>query len=942
MPKKTKGGGSKTANAEDGEMTNLHLDTRPLEPLVLDNDVAKMMQKLDTQVGKCKAGVAWINILALSKRLKFGTYNDRAENETETNKLVTSFRDGIMSMKDQTAIPIIIDIARIKNADSLSKDFLDPGDVPELELVDKDPIVVASGQHRLAALVKFKQQLDDEFNVLAKKRDKFRAMDKISADQMDTYNKVQFDMRVIMGITESVGKWGVVVYNQRKLLAKGNDDLATHLSRNNALPEYGETDEEVIITAFKRMLVAYDAAPEESKRDAATMALVEVRTTGKKNARIQKVLHHEMLCVVLATQLLKLGPHFRRRREFTVTWLFTSIGICMGEATKQLAMLRESMRTCKENEKGDLSTWMEVIGSLNEHAEAVFTGYEDIIEEMTPAYVTTLSIYRGSVIRTLRDMWSLSKKSEDEIKSNDILKSLDRIVARVTLHLTPELGAKHAPEPILGAWMMNYIWEYLIRTQVGIVEICHWFEPLLDHFRRIGGRQHTMDDWSTVMMLNIVKDQRIVEPDADMAVAEIIWTYRKSFVMRLNNVMLNIAPQLPPRPKDKGTFDDAVAKMGENEQVLYQALHNIVMKRKQRNVINPKNIAGEARTIAGIMGLHVTAWDWASPSIKNNTRDLLPTLQAIILERTHMQSYRPKLLSEPWVGALRRLIEMALAQYVQPLQTIGRSGLETTAEWTWWDELTISDKQADPQAIIDTLEDESVQEQHKLEERLTLKQAHTDAIQKLINYVANLPCAKSSSSSDALISADVSIGLEYLLRAVFLNTSRARVREMWDNPNKKFNVSTDVEALDIIFPQCEADKFTTGYDDDYEDPEDHAEMEFKNPRNKGKAKEIQVSDEADVPPTIRQTPASGSKPPVSNVPTTVDGQPRPVPKPRPVPRKTHNAPSTSEVTVHPSSGQHDKDPNVESEASANDQTRSSTPAVATVAHAGDMSVQSGV
>lgn len=50
-------------------------------------------------------------------------------------------------------------------------------------------------------------------------------------------------------------------------------------------------------------------------------------------------------------------------------------------------------------------------------------------------------------------------------------KNLDRIVARVTLHLTPELGAQHAPEPLLGAWMMNYMWEYLIRTQVGIVEV---------------------------------------------------------------------------------------------------------------------------------------------------------------------------------------------------------------------------------------------------------------------------------------------------------------------------------------------------------------------------------------------------------------------------------------------------------------------------------------
>ncbi|KAG1879689.1 hypothetical protein C8R48DRAFT_668480 [Suillus tomentosus] len=230
---------------------------RPLEPLVLENDVAKMTQKLDTQVGKCKAGVAWINILALSKRLKFGTYNDRAENESETNKLVASFRDGIMSMKDQTAIPIIIDIARINNATSLPKDFLDPGDVPELELLDTDPIVVASGQHRLAALVKYKQQLDDEYNVLKKKRDKFRAMDKISPDQMETYNKVQFDMRVIMGITENIGKWGVIVYNERKLLAKGNDDLATHLSRNNALPEYGETDEEVLITYMVKTEIGF-------------------------------------------------------------------------------------------------------------------------------------------------------------------------------------------------------------------------------------------------------------------------------------------------------------------------------------------------------------------------------------------------------------------------------------------------------------------------------------------------------------------------------------------------------------------------------------------------------------------------------------------------------------------------------------------------------------
>ncbi|KAG2045433.1 hypothetical protein BDR06DRAFT_1015678, partial [Suillus hirtellus] len=112
-------------------------------------------------------------------------------------------------------------------------------------------------------------------------------------------------------------------------------------------------------------------------------------------------------------------------------------------------------------------------------------------------------------------------------------------------------------------------------------------------------------------------------------------------------------------------------------------------------------------------------------------------------------------------------------------------------------------------------------------------------------------------------------------------------------------------------------------------------MEFKKPRQKGKAKAIEVSDEDEVRPTIRQTPPSIPKPPVSNVPTALDGPPRPIPKPRPVPRKTHNAPSPSEVTVQPPSGQHDKDPHVESEASTTDQRRSPPSAVATVACAGD-------
>ncbi|KAG1846700.1 hypothetical protein C8R48DRAFT_677789 [Suillus tomentosus] len=289
------------------------------------------------------------------------------------------------------------------------------------------------------------------------------------------YNTVQLDMCVIMGIMESIGNWGVIVYNQMasKLLAKENNDLAIHLSHNNVLPEYRETNEEVLLTVFNRINMA---------------------------VHINFNLHGKFPSYYVIIQLLRNSEKGNK------------------EATKQLATLCKLMKTCEENEKGNLSTSVEVIRRLNEHAET---------------------------------------KSEEEINGNSILKNLDRIVACVTLHLTLELGAQHTPEPLLGACIMNYMWDYLIRTQ-------------------------------NVMLISL-----------------------KSFMMRLNNVMLNISPQLPPQPKDKGTFDEAIAKMGENEQVLYEALLKIVMKRKQRNVINLKNIAGEACTITGIIGLHITAWDWA-------------------------------------------------------------------------------------------------------------------------------------------------------------------------------------------------------------------------------------------------------------------------------------------------------------------------------------------
>jgi hypothetical protein len=183
------------------------------------NDVGTETQKLDSQLAKCKTGVAWIDILKMANRLKFGVYNDRAENESERNKLMLSFQKaGILSMRETSAIPIIIDIKRLRTGLTLSTDFNDPEKVRELELLDKDMIVVASGQHRLSALQRYCDDLEDEYAALEKKREKIAGLKTVTADHAATWKEMRLEMGTILGKLEGIGKWGVVVYNSSEFV----------------------------------------------------------------------------------------------------------------------------------------------------------------------------------------------------------------------------------------------------------------------------------------------------------------------------------------------------------------------------------------------------------------------------------------------------------------------------------------------------------------------------------------------------------------------------------------------------------------------------------------------------------------------------------------------------------------------------------------------------
>ncbi|KAG1719863.1 hypothetical protein EDD22DRAFT_854788, partial [Suillus occidentalis] len=506
-PKKSKGGG-KRAREDDGASV-LHMNNRLIEAVPPKMDVAKETQKLDAMVAKCKIGVAWVDLLNVAKHLKFGVYNDRPENEAETNKLVGCFQsNGIVSMKDVAAIPLIMKRSRITNLDSLKPNFDEPEEIVELEIEDGEGIVVASGQHRLAALKKYKHVLLDEYSSFEKKRQKIRALKNVNQEHVTAFNECHEEMGRVKGLLDEIGKWAVIIYDEEKLLANGTT-LANHLSRNSTLHEYKETEEEVLITILKKLRVVHDASPADKHDDLTTEHLREVRTAQEKNARLHKVLQQEQLCVLLATRLMPLGPHFRHRREFSVNWLAKSIDVCMGinmswigmrihalkrlcskapfptyaEVSKlldesesgdetvlaKLAELRAMIEhTVKAKDEGDMSVWAGVLQPIDKLADAYFNGVKTHIGDMTTEYVSPLSKYQHRVVKTLQDAWGLT--DDEEFEDNEILAHLDRVVARVALYLTPQNGKTQAPLPLLGGFLMDFAWESLVGIQEGISE----------------------------------------------------------------------------------------------------------------------------------------------------------------------------------------------------------------------------------------------------------------------------------------------------------------------------------------------------------------------------------------------------------------------------------------------------------------------------------------
>jgi hypothetical protein len=313
------------------------------------------------------------------------------------------------------------------------------------------------------------------------------------------------------------------------VLADG-DMLADHLCRNKSLHEYNETAEEVLSKILRSVRKAYNDAPEHERVATALHELWIQRdnTERQKNARLTKVLSYDLLILALALHLLPLGPHFRRRKEFQITWLAKSIDVVMGVSNvtyihahgpyvllqmfiqfimfhshilnllassddfpdyatvNNVISVTSSDGTDRNASIEQLAAWRAQIYDSKANTEV--TIFNDAFEDVSvfvqeefrniplknvgtkdPQYINSLDNYSHFLVSKLRSKWRLATIKPSQW--NGITRFHDRVVARIAVWLTPEDFVQEAPLPLLCGHLLDIAWTSLTSNIAAFEEV---------------------------------------------------------------------------------------------------------------------------------------------------------------------------------------------------------------------------------------------------------------------------------------------------------------------------------------------------------------------------------------------------------------------------------------------------------------------------------------
>ena len=184
------------------------------------------------EMAAARLGYAVLNLLNPGVKLVFGEYNNRAQNKKAVGELVHGFRSmGIQH--DQHPMPIAVRVDWVETAILVST--ADDEKISAIQWTAKangGEVTVLGGQHRRAAVLEYKKQLEAEIIKLRtaisskyKKLDasggdgkgkgkgkasaKTEAMDALRAEVADMEDKLE----TVQGTLSDIGKWTVELYD---------------------------------------------------------------------------------------------------------------------------------------------------------------------------------------------------------------------------------------------------------------------------------------------------------------------------------------------------------------------------------------------------------------------------------------------------------------------------------------------------------------------------------------------------------------------------------------------------------------------------------------------------------------------------------------------------------------------------------------------------------
>jgi hypothetical protein len=221
------------------------------------------------------------------------------------------------------------------------------------------------------------------------------------------------------------------------------------------------------------------------------------------------------------------------------------------------------------------------------------------------------------------------------------------------------------------------------------------------------------------------------------------------------------------RPQDKKVFKEQWANASAPLKASTTALKEIIKPHAGKGDVD---IPTGSLKMPGMRAMMVTGFDWHKSSVmKNSGRELIPSIEMIMLEVAFVEKYRPQLLGHASIAKFRKELQNIMDANLTrtQLNIVGAgsggkksAGLSTARKtWAFWDSVELPDKEGfDDHEMSIELQKEQVWQQ----ELLASQRDDRDTILKMQRQVSNLGLARLYPGKKSPLAKDVADALNKL------------------------------------------------------------------------------------------------------------------------------------------------------------------------------------